>query len=328
MAKRTTVQQKPAEQFGFTKRKGNSSSEKKPPLRPPLPEKCNSDKDDSSDSEGSEYGNSEEDSRRGREDDEDVEGEDDSSFPDEEHVDDDLNGIMDHEGFAGPSQKVVKPLTADGLATFNAEIERTGVIYISRIPPGMRPEKVRHLMSQYGEVGRVYLQKEDPKTTYHRAKYTTDKKPHFVEGWVEFKDKKVARMTATMLNAQPIGGKKGTRWRDDVWTMTYLPKFKWNMLTEQIAHEAAVRAAKLRVEVTQSRSEQNEYLRNVELARVVDKRNEKRKEKGLEPLQPKVKREKRPGGDRDDHDEKQKKRTKVDSDEREIQLQNVLGSIF
>jgi ESF2/ABP1 family protein len=37
-----------------------------------------------------------------------------------------------------------------------------------------------------------------------------------------------------MLNAQPIGGKKGTRWRDDVWTMKYLPKFKWNMLTEQV----------------------------------------------------------------------------------------------
>jgi ESF2/ABP1 family protein len=37
-----------------------------------------------------------------------------------------------------------------------------------------------------------------------------------------------------MLNAQPIGGKKGTRWRDDVWTMKYLPRFKWDMLTEQI----------------------------------------------------------------------------------------------
>lgn len=44
-----------------------------------------------------------------------------------------------------------------------------------------------------------------------------------------------------MLNAQPIGGKKGTRWRDDVWTMKYLPKFKWNMLTEQIGTFCAVR---------------------------------------------------------------------------------------
>ena len=74
----------------------------------------------------------------------------------------------------------------------------------------------------------------DAKRAYLRRKYTSTKKPHYTEGWVEFKDKRVARSVAEMLNAQPIGGKKGSRWRDDVWTMKYLPKFKWNMLTEQI----------------------------------------------------------------------------------------------
>ncbi|KAH9077489.1 hypothetical protein EDB83DRAFT_2350299 [Lactarius deliciosus] len=155
-----------------------------------------------------------------------------------------LGNGMDAEGFAGP--KVVKPLTPEALAAFRAAQERAGVIYISRIPPGMQPTKVRHLMTQYGEVGR--------------------------EGWVEFKDKKIARSVADMLNAQPIGGKKGTRWRDDVWTLKYLPKFKWHMLTEQVAHEAAMHAARLRLELSQSRSEQREYLKNVELARVLDKR--------------------------------------------------------
>lgn len=156
------------------------------------------------------------------------------------------------QGFSGPSTKVVKPLTAEELAKFKAAQEKTGVIYISRIPPGMQPAKVRHLMSMYGEIGRVYLQPEgtfssfvlsiflalsihiDAKRAYLRRKYTSTKKMHFTEGWVEFKDKKVARSVAEMLNAQPIGGKKGTRWRDDVWTMKYLPKFKWSMLTEQI----------------------------------------------------------------------------------------------
>jgi len=64
---------------------------------------------------------------------------------------------LDPEGFAGP---VVKPLTPEALAAFKAAQELAGVIYISRIPPGMRPTKVRHLMSAYGEVGRVYLQQE------------------------------------------------------------------------------------------------------------------------------------------------------------------------
>ncbi|KAL9712448.1 RNA-binding ATPase activator esf2 [Leucoagaricus gongylophorus] len=182
---------------------------------------------------------------------------------------------MISEGFSAPMQSIVKPLTPEALATFKTAQEKAGIVYISRIPPGMRPTKVRHLMSAYGEVGRVYLQQEDAKRAYLRKKFTTTKKPHFTEGWIEFKDKKIARSVADMLNAQPIGGKKGTRWRDDVWTMKYLPKFKWNMLAEQVAHEAQIHRAKLRVELSQSRTEQQEYLHNVELARVLEKRAEK-----------------------------------------------------
>lgn len=174
----------------------------------------------------------------------------DDNSDEEEH--DGFGEGMLAQGFSGPSTKVVKPLTVEELAKFKAAQEKTGVVYISRIPPGMQPAKVRHLMSMYGEIGRVYLQPEgtfssfvlstflalsihvDAKRAYLRRKYTSTKKMHFTEGWVEFKDKKVARSVAEMLNAQPIGGKKGTRWRDDVWTMKYLPKFKWSMLTEQI----------------------------------------------------------------------------------------------
>ena len=71
---------------------------------------------------------------------------------------DGLDDGMDADGFAGP--KIVKPLTSEALTAFYAAQEKAGVIYISRIPPGMQPTKVRHLMSQYGDVGRVYLQKE------------------------------------------------------------------------------------------------------------------------------------------------------------------------
>ena len=35
-----------------------------------------------------------------------------------------------------------------------------GIIYLSRIPPFMKPHKVRHLLSRYGGVGRIYLQPE------------------------------------------------------------------------------------------------------------------------------------------------------------------------
>jgi ESF2/ABP1 family protein len=65
---------------------------------------------------------------------------------------------MDRNGFIG--DKSLKPLTPQALAAFRVAQDRAGVIYISRIPPGMQPAKVRHLMSAFGEVGRVYLQQE------------------------------------------------------------------------------------------------------------------------------------------------------------------------
>lgn len=36
------------------------------------------------------------------------------------------------------------------------------------------------------------------------------------------------------LGLDQTGGKKGTRHRDDVWTMKYLPRFRWDMLSEQV----------------------------------------------------------------------------------------------
>ncbi len=47
-----------------------------------------------------------------------------------------------------------------------------------------------------------------------------------------------------------------------------------------LAHEAALHTAKLRVELSQSRAEQQDYLKNVELARVLNKRAEKKRGKG------------------------------------------------
>ncbi|KAH9927143.1 uncharacterized protein BXZ73DRAFT_90825 [Epithele typhae] len=249
---------------------------------------------------------------------------------------------MDPRGFAGPKEKTVKPLTPEALAAFKAAQDRAGVVYISRIPPGMRPTKVRHLMSAYGEVGRVYLQQEDAKRAYLRKKYTATKKAHYTEGWVEFKDKRVGRSVADMLNAQSIGGKKGSRWRDDVWTMKYLPRFKWNMLTERIAHEAAQHAAQLRVEISQSRKEQREYLKNVELARVLDKRAKRKRKAEDDSAAPEAaeahsdrrkeaKVEKEPGEARLKEQKEKRRRTEASGERRpgsEAQLESVLGSIF
>ena len=58
------------------------------------------------------------------------------------------------------TQKTLKPITEKKLATFQEEQRKTGVVYLSRIPPFMKPQKVRYLLQAYGEIGRIYLAPE------------------------------------------------------------------------------------------------------------------------------------------------------------------------
>jgi len=98
----------------------------------------------------------------------------------------------------------------------------------------MKPFKVKHLLSQFGAINRIFLSPESPKSYALRKRFGGNKKRNFEEGWVEFLDKKIAKLVAETLNANPIGGKKGSYYYDDVWNIKYLPKFKWHHLTEQI----------------------------------------------------------------------------------------------
>ena len=98
----------------------------------------------------------------------------------------------------------------------------------------------------------------------------------------------------------------------------------WSFLIPfRAAHEAAIYAAKLRVELSQSRSEQQEYLKNVELARVLDKRAEKKRERGeefqLKPLKERPKKRIIEESESSAH-----KKSKLSDG----QLDTVLGNIF
>lgn len=77
-------------------------------------------------------------------------------------------------------------------------------------------------------------------------------------------------------------------------------------------------AAKLRVELSQSKAEQQEYLKNVELARVLDKRVAKKREKGEEF---ELKTRKRPNDVEEDGRTKKKKKANQD-------VSDILSSVF
>ncbi|KAK3837881.1 MAG: hypothetical protein JOS17DRAFT_679966 [Linnemannia elongata] len=172
--------------------------------------------------------------------------------------------------------KKVKPLTPEELEKFQAARDKTGIVYLSKIPPFMKPVKLRHLLGAFGELGRVYLAPEDPKVAARRKKYGGNKKQNFTEGWVEFKDKSIAKQVAKSLNATIIGGSKKSFYHDDMWNIKYLPKFKWDHLTERIAYENASRAQRLQAEINQAKRENKTILTNIEKAKMIKSMEEKK----------------------------------------------------
>jgi hypothetical protein len=56
--------------------------------------------------------------------------------------------------------KSIKALSKKKLQKFQDEADSHGVVYLSRIPPYMQPQKIRYLLSPYGEVMRIFLTPE------------------------------------------------------------------------------------------------------------------------------------------------------------------------
>ena len=156
------------------------------------------------------------------------------------------------------------PINMKKLVNFKDKLEKTGVVYLSRVPPYMKAQKVRHLLSKYGEIGRIYLTPEDPAIQKKRKAMGGNKKQSFVDGWIEFADKRVAKQVAKSLNATPIGGKATSFWSSDLWNLKYLSKFKWNHLTEKVAYDNQVRKQKLLAEIAQAKRERDFYLDKAE----------------------------------------------------------------
>ncbi|OJD34694.1 pre-rrna-processing protein esf2 [Diplodia corticola] len=178
-----------------------------------------------------------------------------------------------------PAAAAKRPLSAKKLEKAQKAVKKTGVVYLSRIPPFMKPATVKSLLSQHGAVGRVFLTPEDPAAYRRRKQGGGNKKKSYVDGWVEFVDKRDAKACVGLLNAKIVGGKKGGYYYDDVWNMRYLTGFKWHHLTEQIANENAERASKMRAEISRSTRENKEFIQNVERAKMLEGMAAKKKSK-------------------------------------------------
>ncbi|XP_044287429.1 activator of basal transcription 1 [Varanus komodoensis] len=152
-----------------------------------------------------------------------------------------------------------------------------GIIYLGHIPPRFRPRHVRNLLSVYGEVGRIFLQPEE-RFIRKKKKKTGSNAKNFTEGWVEFRDKRVAKLVAASLHNTPMGLRKKNQFHYDLWNMKYLHRFKWTHLSERLAYEWQVRQQRMRAEVSQAKRETNFYLQNVEKSKHFSEKGSQREQ--------------------------------------------------
>lgn len=164
------------------------------------------------------------------------------------------------------------PVAEASAPTTTAKEPNRGVIYISRVPPFMSVAKLRHYMSKFGDVGRIFLNPEDTASRKQRLRAGGSKKEMFTDGWAEFEKKSVAKLVALTLNNAAVGGpKRHNFWRDDLWNIRYLPKFKWHNLMEYLTRRQREREDRKRFELMQAKKENSFYLDQVARKRQRDR---------------------------------------------------------
>lgn len=188
----------------------------------------------------------------------------------EEEDEQDDEDEHDHDIQSQP-QPTSKSSLSKKLAKSTAKTKKTGVVYISRVPPFMKPFALKHLLSPHAPSGinRIFLTPETTQSRQSRLKSGGNKKKSYTDGWIEFVSKREAKVACELLNARSIGGKG--YYRDDVWNLKYLRGgFKWRHLTEQIANENAERGARVRAEDARERKSVREFLGNVERGKMIE----------------------------------------------------------
>lgn len=156
--------------------------------------------------------------------------------------------------------------------------QQRGVIYLSRLPPYMSYKKIRKLFAEFGDVDNIYLAPEPKINRIRRKKAGGNKRKSYVEGWIEFKDKKVAKYVATTFNSAQTGGKKRHNfYREDTWSIKYLSKFTWEHLQSKIEFDTHLAEQEIRNEITNDRKAGRFFAQQVEKAREIEGIKKKRK---------------------------------------------------
>ncbi|ETB58436.1 hypothetical protein YYC_04038 [Plasmodium yoelii 17X] len=141
------------------------------------------------------------------------------------------------------------------------EESKKGIIYLSHIPIGLYPSKIREFFSKYGEIDKIHLNKIKNDENNILSKETNHKKVKYKDGYVEFVNKKDAINVEKLLNNQIISGKKRKNiLRDSFWHLKYLKNFTWNDLVSSVLYRNISRQEKFKHALKDMYKNYEEYL--------------------------------------------------------------------
>ena len=137
----------------------------------------------------------------------------------------------------------------------------------------MTVNSLRKLLEDYG-IERIYLVPLKEKKKDENGK----KIQCYKEGWIEFEDKIFAKLCEYQLNGKVIGGNKKCPYKDELWTIKYLHKFKWHNLMEKINFDRNVKKNLIKTEIKQGIRENNFIIKNYEKSKAINKKRKREEE--------------------------------------------------
>lgn len=176
-----------------------------------------------------------------------------------------------------PKPKMLKGLSASELEAYNKAHAQRGVVYLSRIPPRLTPQRLQRTMTEFGKVTHMFLRQESQEKRQRRKKECGMGDKRYTDGWIEFEDKRVARSVAESLNGTEIGGPRRCYFAQDLWVMKYLPGFTWDDLQEHLDREKENRHQRLQLAISRAKHENDAFLENVAASKRMRSREGARK---------------------------------------------------
>lgn len=153
------------------------------------------------------------------------------------------------------------------------KMKNKGIVYISRVPPGMKSSQLKSILSNFCTVERIWCTGNDIKKSKKQRRGPS-------EAWVEISSEKKAKKIAKLLNRTPIGV---GRYKEDLWTIKFLPGVKWHHLTIQHLHKQKMREQRLKKNIADAKKKTNFFLQQREKQFHEERVKERKRKRGDVP---------------------------------------------